>query len=74
MAWFSWGEIKLDNIINGGLIMEKRTLIIADNGKVLTNGTVYGTEIFLADGESADSYREISREEYEAIEESEAIE
>ena len=54
--------------------MEKRTLIIADEGKVLTNGMVYGTEIFLADGESADSYREISREEYEAIEESEAVE
>ena len=53
--------------------MEKRTLIIADKGKVLTNGEVYGTEIFLADGESADSYREISREEYEAIEESEAV-
>jgi hypothetical protein len=34
---------------------------------VLTNGTNYGTVIFLADGESAYDYREITKSEYEAI-------
>ena len=47
--------------------MKTRTVIYAEQGKVLTNGTVYGKQIFLADGESADNYSEITEEEYEKI-------
>jgi hypothetical protein len=47
--------------------MKTRTVLYADDGKVLTNGEIYGTQIFLADGESADDYYEISVEEYEEI-------
>ena len=44
--------------------MKQRIVIYADEGKVLTNGEVYGTAIFLAEGESADNYREITEAEY----------
>ena len=44
-----------------------RTSIKAKEGYILTNGEIYGTEIFLAEGMSADDFREISKEEYEAI-------
>ena len=47
--------------------MKQRIIIYADEGKVLTNGTTYGTTIFLAEGETADNYYEISIEEYEAM-------
>lgn len=47
--------------------MKTRMVIYADDNKVLTNGKTYGTQIFLADGESADDYYEISVEEYEEI-------
>ena len=46
--------------------MENRTILTADEGYVYTNGEVYGSTIYLAEGESADSFRQISREEYEA--------
>ena len=44
-----------------------RKIIYADEGKVLTNGEVYGTQIFLADGTNEKDFREISSEEYEQI-------
>ena len=42
-----------------------RVKLIASEGMVLTNGTNYGTIIFLADGEDSSTYYEISMEEYE---------
>lgn len=47
--------------------MKTRTVIYADEGMVLTDGNTYGTTIFLAEGESGEEYREITREEYERL-------
>lgn len=46
--------------------MKERIVIYADEGKVLTDGVLYGTTIFLAEGESPTDYHEITVEEYEA--------
>lgn len=47
--------------------MKVRTVLYADEGMVLTDGTDYGTVIWLAEGINADTYRAISRKEYDAI-------
>ena len=47
--------------------MTTRTIIFADEGKILTNGEIYGTDIFLAEHMSPDDFHEITKEEYEAI-------
>lgn len=44
-----------------------RTSIKARDGYILTNGEIYGTEIFLAEGILADEFHEITIEEYERI-------
>ena len=44
-----------------------RTSIKAHDGMVLTNGEIYGTEIFLADGLKAEDFHEITRAEYDAL-------
>ena len=49
-----------------------RTSIKAKEGYILTNGEIFGTEIFLAEGMSAEEFREITREEYERMMEEEA--
>lgn len=47
--------------------MKKRTVIYADEGMILTDGSTYGTQIFLAEGEGSEKYTEITKEEYDAI-------
>lgn len=47
--------------------MKQRIVLYAEDGKVLTNGTEYGTVIYLADGVSAYDYYEITQDEYNAI-------
>lgn len=47
--------------------MKKRIVLYADKDKVLTNGEIYGAQIFLAEGESPDDYREITQKEYQSI-------
>lgn len=47
--------------------MKVRTVLYADEGTVLTNGTDYGTIIWLADGVSAYDYHPIPKEEYDKI-------
>lgn len=44
-----------------------RTSIKAKEGYILTNGEIFGKEIFLAEGMNAEDFWEIPREEYEAI-------
>ena len=45
----------------------ERTVLKARQGYVFTNGTNYGKIIYLANGVSADSYYEITEEEYNKI-------
>ena len=59
--------IGLYHLYRGGNCMKTRLVLYADEGKVLTDGNIYGTEIYLAENVSADSYREITTEEYENI-------
>lgn len=51
--------------------MNERKELHATEGHIFTNGTVYGTEIWLAEGVSGEDFYEITLEEYNAIAESE---
>lgn len=48
-----------------------RTLLIADEGKLLTDGKAFGKSVYLAEGADASAWSEISEEEYEALAKSE---
>ena len=54
--------------------MKQRIILYADEGKVLTDGEVYGKQIFLGDDRNADEFNEISEAEYEVILESQEAE
>ena len=47
--------------------MKTRKVIYADKGTVLTDGKIYGTRIYLAEGQSANGFYEISAEQYEQM-------
>ena len=42
-------------------------VIKADEGKILTDGEVFGRTIYLAKGRTADEFHEITEAEYEEI-------
>lgn len=50
----------------------ERKVIKASDGMVLTNGSIYGKTIYLADGMNESDFHEIPKEEYDRILESEA--
>ena len=53
---------------------ENYIMLKADEGKVLTNGEVYGKVIVLGNGDVAENYHEITDEEYwELMAESEEL-
>ena len=45
----------------------ERIVLTAKDGMVLTNGEIYGKEIYLAEGVSANSFYEITEDEYLAM-------
>ncbi len=47
--------------------MKQRITLYAEDGMILTDGVHFGTVIHLALGADAESYHEITREEYEQI-------
>ena len=47
--------------------------LIATEGHILTDGNTYGSEIYLGVGVSADQFREITIEEYQAMFEAETV-
>ena len=47
--------------------MKTRKVIYADEGKVLTDGKIYGKRIYLGEGVDVDKFYEISDAEYAEI-------
>ena len=45
--------------------MKTKKVIYAEEGKILTNGEIYGRVIFLADGVTEEGFYEITEAEYE---------
>lgn len=45
----------------------RTTVLKSDNGKILTDGIIYGRTIYLAKGRTADEFYEITEAEYEEI-------
>ena len=47
--------------------MTTRKILYADEGKILTNGEIYGKQIFLAEGVSEYDFYEITEVEYKRM-------
>ncbi len=47
--------------------VKTRKILYADEGKILTNGKIYGKVIYLATGVKKEDFSEITDAEYQAI-------
>lgn len=47
--------------------VESQIVLLADEGKVLTNGITFGTVVYLGENDSAENWHEITHEEHEQI-------
>ena len=47
--------------------VKTRKILYADEGKILTDGEIYGKVIYLAAGVKKDKFYEITEEEYQKI-------
>lgn len=54
--------------------MAERKILYADEGMVLTDGTIYGSIIYLAEGADETAFYQITEEEYNEITSSEQAE
>lgn len=45
----------------------ERNVIEASEGMILTDGRIYGSKIYLAEGVSPENFKEITKEEYNLI-------
>ena len=54
--------------------MKLRNILYADEGKILTDGEIYGSVIYLADGKNPSDFREITEAEHKEILEAEEME
>ena len=61
------GENKLDDLAHIGGADMKRKIIEASPGMILTNGSIYGKKIFLAEDLTAEQFKEITKAEYNEI-------
>lgn len=51
--------------------IEKQTILIADEGYMLTNGSTIGSVIYLGKNDSANNWQEITEAEAESLQEQE---
>ena len=49
------------------IIENGTTVLLADDGMMLTDGETFGTKVHLAPGDSPDNWREIPSEEAQAL-------
>lgn len=49
----------------------ERKILIANEGSILTDGEIFGTKIYLAEGKDEKEFYEITTEEYQKIMEAE---
>ena len=47
--------------------MRIRNILYAEEGKVLTDGEIYGRQIFLAEGKNPSEFYEITEKEYNEV-------
>lgn len=50
------------------------TILIADEGKILTDGEIYGRTIYLAKNRSPEEFHEITEAEYKEIQKQNEVE